>query len=753
MEETDQADQSFDSCPDHQPIRIDTPPPTAPQVESESPRRVNPEPETHKRRRLNSPDPVAQAAIIDAELARVLWNTGHTLQDKVYKRPRCSDQSFTQTPACPADTSTSSSSYMPSKKKARETSPQPETGTKRFQDALESSPTNIPNSHQHDQKRAKQDITSASTRPKHTPAFTSRPKAAVPKPNLAADPSSSSSPNFILSSEIRTKYATQVEQAEKHRKVGTTYYTRQEYQQALLSYTQAISLYPPPLFPNQPRHSGHLCTLANRASTCMALGQYEHASKDLEESLAPIDLLPATDDERANLYKRIFRLIRCHLALLNITKAEETCKIITDPNSSVKILSNDSQFGQFHSLMSKTHFLVGIQQEIDSARDQKRWRVVLTTIGILEREIVGWGFKFDINTLPGPWTIWKAETMARLGQPVEAGKVLHAYTMPLSMKCECAVAYALVALAKGDLGIAHKRFSEILRTQPNYEPASRWLAFLKPLISVMEKIERTASQNNHLGAINQCDAFLVNLKDSLLTTLRIKVETVKCEQLSKQSLKDTSTGIQYCQRLLLANASLLKQMNFTSSTNVMTKRDVYEPYRVYLIRALLAQARSTYHFNHYQFDWKTIYLTIFDLIRCWPTLSLPLRDTILQEIHTRITFNRSNNNNTNNHNNQHSHNNQYSHHNYHSRNHQRSSRSTHNNPSSHHSNSDPKGYYKTLGLQKNATAAEIKKAFRTLSLAHHPDKGGETALFQTINQAHSILSNPDTKSTYDLTGR
>ncbi len=46
---------------------------------------------------------------------------------------------------------------------------------------------------------------------------------------------------------------------------------------------------------------------------------------------------------------------------------------------------------------------------------------------------------------------------------------------------------------------------------------------------------------------------------------------------------------------------------------------------------------------------------------------------------------------------------------------------------------DNKKYYELLGVDKNATADQIKKAFRKLALKHHPDKGGDQATFQELN--------------------
>lgn len=61
-------------------------------------------------------------------------------------------------------------------------------------------------------------------------------------------------------------------------------------------------------------------------------------------------------------------------------------------------------------------------------------------------------------------------------------------------------------------------------------------------------------------------------------------------------------------------------------------------------------------------------------------------------------------------------------------------------------------YYKLLGLKKDATESEIKKAYRKLALTHHPDKGGDENKFKEIAEAYEVLSNPDKKSNYDKYG-
>lgn len=58
-------------------------------------------------------------------------------------------------------------------------------------------------------------------------------------------------------------------------------------------------------------------------------------------------------------------------------------------------------------------------------------------------------------------------------------------------------------------------------------------------------------------------------------------------------------------------------------------------------------------------------------------------------------------------------------------------------------------FYEILGLQKDANDNEIKKAYRSLSLKHHPDRGGDTNIFQQINSAYETLSDPAKKHQYD----
>ena len=67
-----------------------------------------------------------------------------------------------------------------------------------------------------------------------------------------------------------------------------------------------------------------------------------------------------------------------------------------------------------------------------------------------------------------------------------------------------------------------------------------------------------------------------------------------------------------------------------------------------------------------------------------------------------------------------------------------------------------KNYYTVLGLEKSASAEQIKKAYRKLALKYHPDKNpGDKAAeerFKEITEAYAVLSDPEKKKQYDQFG-
>lgn len=71
-------------------------------------------------------------------------------------------------------------------------------------------------------------------------------------------------------------------------------------------------------------------------------------------------------------------------------------------------------------------------------------------------------------------------------------------------------------------------------------------------------------------------------------------------------------------------------------------------------------------------------------------------------------------------------------------------------------NLDPKlmkDYYQILGVSRNASPEEIKRAYYKLAHKYHPDKGGDEKKFKEINEAYQVLSNKEKRAQYDRYGR
>ena len=55
-------------------------------------------------------------------------------------------------------------------------------------------------------------------------------------------------------------------------------------------------------------------------------------------------------------------------------------------------------------------------------------------------------------------------------------------------------------------------------------------------------------------------------------------------------------------------------------------------------------------------------------------------------------------------------------------------------------------FYDVLGVSPNATAKEIKKAYRKKALEHHPDKGGDEETFKAVAEAWTVLGDEDKRA-------
>ncbi|GFS31131.1 DNAJ homologue 3 [Actinidia rufa] len=66
--------------------------------------------------------------------------------------------------------------------------------------------------------------------------------------------------------------------------------------------------------------------------------------------------------------------------------------------------------------------------------------------------------------------------------------------------------------------------------------------------------------------------------------------------------------------------------------------------------------------------------------------------------------------------------------------------------------SDNTKYYGILGVSKNASQDDLKKAYRKAAIKNHPDKGGDPEKFKELAQAYEVLSDPEKREIYDQYG-
>lgn len=65
---------------------------------------------------------------------------------------------------------------------------------------------------------------------------------------------------------------------------------------------------------------------------------------------------------------------------------------------------------------------------------------------------------------------------------------------------------------------------------------------------------------------------------------------------------------------------------------------------------------------------------------------------------------------------------------------------------------DNSKYYGLLGVEKDASFNDIKKAYRKKALKEHPDKGGDPDKFKEITHAYEVLSDKEKREIYDRHG-
>jgi DnaJ family protein A protein 2 len=62
-------------------------------------------------------------------------------------------------------------------------------------------------------------------------------------------------------------------------------------------------------------------------------------------------------------------------------------------------------------------------------------------------------------------------------------------------------------------------------------------------------------------------------------------------------------------------------------------------------------------------------------------------------------------------------------------------------------------YYALLGVARDVSAEELKKAYKKQCVKHHPDKGGDENMFKQVSEAYTVLKDPEKRHLYDTFGK
>ncbi|CAD7078799.1 unnamed protein product [Hermetia illucens] len=421
--------------------------------------------------------------------------------------------------------------------------------------------------------------------------------------------------------------------AEEKKKLGNDQYKAQDYQSALKSYTDAITLSPKTAsFYN------------NRAACHMMLLDYKSALSDARRAI-----------ELDNTFEKAYvRVAKCCLILGDIIGTEQAVQKVLElvPNSTA-VKAEQQNCAQLRQL----------EEKIQSFYEKKVYR---TAVFFLDNAL-------KIAHACTRYKIMKAECLSFLGRIDEAADIA-VNIMKVDTTCADAIYVRGLCLYYSDhldKGIVH--FEHALQLDPDHQKSKEWRVKSKAL---KDKKERGNTQFK-AGKYREAHA---------LYTEALNIDPFN---------KDINSKLYYNRALVNSKLGNLREA-VADCSKVLEINDQY-------LKALLLRAKCYNDLEKYEECVKDYEAAL--KIQKTPDIKNSLRDA---------KFNLK--------------------------------------------KSKRKDYYKILGVSKNATDEEIKKAYRKKALVHHPDrhanssdadKKAQELKFKEVGEAYAILSDSKKKLRYD----